>query len=38
MEWDPKKRLTPEEALRHDWITEAQQKNIKKLKILREMY
>lgn len=38
LEWDPKKRMSPEEALRHDWITESQQKNIKKLKILRDIY
>jgi dual specificity tyrosine-phosphorylation-regulated kinase 2/3/4 len=36
--WDPKKRLTPEEGLRHEWIAEAQQKNMKKLKVFREMY
>ncbi|OMJ94086.1 hypothetical protein SteCoe_2861 [Stentor coeruleus] len=38
LEWDPKKRMTPEEALRHDWIMEAQQKNVKKLKVVRDMY
>lgn len=32
--WDPKKRMTPEEGLRHDWISDGQQKK----KSLREVY
>lgn len=30
--WDPKKRMTPEEGLRHEWISESQQKKIKAMR------
>ena len=26
LEWDPEKRITPEQALKHEWITETELK------------